>query len=102
MLIMNYKTADGRAVRVEADQPAQAGANLVANQGDQIREATETFDTALEEIKAIADPVVQTINQLAAKPKETEVTFAVKFAGEAGIILAKSTLEASLQITLKW
>jgi hypothetical protein len=97
--IARFKTRNETVVQVEVEDSSTTS---LVSLGDDMVEAGEYFEDAIAGIKPIADYVVETIADLATKPKETSVTFGVKFSGEAGMIVAKSTLEASLQVTLKW
>jgi hypothetical protein len=55
-------------------------------------------------IQTCAEQVSNTVKTIPEhdRPRQFEVQFAVKFNAEFGAVLAKSTAEAQLQITLTW
>ncbi|MHA7773369.1 CU044_2847 family protein [Roseibium sp. M-1] len=102
MPVASYQSASGSKVLVEIETPEKGGARLVSKSKDGFVEARGSFEEAVEGIKPIADKIIAAIGSLAKTPKETEVSFGVKFTGEVGVILAKSSLDATLNIKLKW
>lgn len=102
MPVANYQSENGTNVLVEIETPEKGGARLVSKGKDGIVKAQGSFEEAVEGIKPIADKIISAIGSLPKKPKETEVAFGVKFTGEVGVILAKSSLDATLNIKLKW
>lgn len=102
MPVARYQSKDGDEVLVEIEAPEKGGARLVAKAKDGIVEAQSSFGEAVEGIKPIADKVMSAIGSLAQEPKETEVSFGIKFSAEVGVILTKSSLDATLNIKLKW
>jgi len=102
MPIASYTSENGTQILIEIETPERGGARLVSKGKDGVIEAQGSFEGAIESIKPIADKVMSAIGSLAQKPKETEVAFGIKFSGEAGVILAKTSLDATLNIKLKW
>ena len=65
----------------------------------------DTFDKAMALIRVSAEQVASTVQAVAeaSRPSEVEVCFGVKMDGESGIaFLAKTGVEAQLQVKLKW
>ncbi|MBG6173087.1 hypothetical protein IWQ55_001341 [Labrenzia sp. EL_208] len=102
MPVASYKAENNASILIEIESPQRSGRKLVSKRKDGVIEAQSSFEEAIDGIKPIADQFAKTVASLAKKPKETEVTFGIKFTGEVGIILASSSLEASLQVKLKW
>ena len=64
--------------------------------------ATETFDSAMTRVRFAAGTVVQRMRDMAQPPDEVTVQFAVKLATQAGVVIANTSAEANLSVTLKW
>jgi hypothetical protein len=64
--------------------------------------ATETFDGAMVRLRGAAGNVVRRMRDMAEPPDEVTVQFAVKLATQAGVVIANTTAEANLSVTLKW
>jgi len=102
MPIVSYPLQSGGEILVEIETPEKGRERLVARSSDGVVQAQSKFEDAIDGIKPIADKIISAISSLAQKPSETEVSFGIKFSGEAGVILAKSSLDATLNIKLKW
>jgi hypothetical protein len=66
---------------------------------DGIEEARSSFEDAMRTIRPVIESACKALAGLSVS--EAELTLGVKFSGEVGIILAKSTLDATLQIKAK-
>lgn len=68
------------------------------------KQVQTAFESATELIHTCAERIAHSIQTVPPqiRPKECEVQFAVKVDAELGAILAKSSMEAQLQVTLKW
>src|SRR5262245_35282769 len=64
--------------------------------------ATETFDSAMDRLRSAAGSVVLRMKEMAKPPDEVTVQFAVKLATQAGVVIANTSAEANLSVTLKW
>lgn len=67
--------------------------------------AVEAFDKAQETITAIAERVAGTVGELArrsARPDRMEVEFGLSFTASGNVIVAGSTVEATLKITVAY
>lgn len=108
MNLVRFTTANGTMVLVESDDEVAAvsedegrgGRRLVARgQADTIKEARSSFDDAIQTIRPVIEGACKALAGLSVS--EAELTVGIKFSGEVGIILAKSTLDATLQIKAK-
>ena len=66
------------------------------------KKATTRFEQALGTIKVVANSVVESIKGIASSPQEVEVKVGLKFTAEAGAIIAKTSTEGNLEITIRW
>jgi hypothetical protein len=64
--------------------------------------AAETFDSAMRRLRSAAGSVVWRMREMAQPPDEVTVTFAVRLATQAGVVIANTSAEANLSVTLKW
>ncbi|MBU0513792.1 MAG: hypothetical protein KJ621_03365 [Proteobacteria bacterium] len=71
--------------------------------GDNLQEmSANAVQSAMDTIHNMADKIAATVKRLAASPSEVEVTFGLKFDAKAGVLIASTGLQASVQIKLKW
>ncbi|RKZ93494.1 MAG: hypothetical protein DRR19_00960 [Candidatus Parabeggiatoa sp. nov. 1] len=66
--------------------------------------AREALDAGVELIRTCATKFVTGVKELneATRPDKMEVEFAINFHGELGAILAKSSADAQLKVTMTW
>ncbi len=62
----------------------------------------EAVQSAMDTIHNMADKIAATVKKMTASPSEVEVSFGIKFDAQAGVLIASTGLEASLQVKLKW
>ena len=60
------------------------------------------FEEVLEKIQKISNRIIQNIRSIEMSPDEIECKFGVKFLAETGVIIAKASTEANIEITLTW
>jgi hypothetical protein len=64
--------------------------------------SNEAVQSAMDTIHNMADKVAATVKKMTASPSEVEVTFGLKFDAKAGVLVASTGLQASVQVKLKW
>ncbi len=71
---------------------------------DQAQNAQDAFKKATTLIHTCAEQIAQSIHTIPAKikPHEFEAQFSIKFNAEWGAVIAKTSAEAQIQVTLKW
>lgn len=89
-------------VEVELDESEQQGMVPAARPGELATKAKQTFEEALDEIKPVADVMVDKLRTMSAQPDEISVTFGLKMSASAGAFIAASGVEANFTILLKW
>jgi hypothetical protein len=83
--------------------PKRAGvAEVSLTSGDLIAKSQAALAKTTEAIKEIALRVTAGLEDLAVRPQEIEVTFGLKFDAEAGVVVSKAGVEASVEVTLVW
>ena len=65
---------------------------------------SDAFNKGMDLIRTCAEQIVTTVKNVehVARPAEFEVQLAVKLDAQVGAILAKTSAEAQLQVTLRW
>ncbi|WP_223186046.1 CU044_2847 family protein [Streptomyces sp. CBMA152] len=99
--LMEFRTDDGAQVTVEVERHA-SGAKLVRRGDNSVAEATRTFDSALEGIRAAAESALHVFRDGRLRPDAVELEFGVKLTAEAGAVIAKTAVEGHLVVKLKW
>lgn len=87
---------------VEADDPVGGGRAVQVSRMDDILEADQSLEKAIEKIKPAAEAVLSRLRSLAVKPDEISVDFGIKLSAKAGALIAATAAEANFQVSLKW
>ncbi len=86
---------------VLVDFEAQPGAYEVAlSPEDAVKKSAEALDSAMNTIHNMAQRVIATVDALPRQPTQAEVTFGIKLNAEAGAIITKAGVEATINVTL--
>ncbi|MCP1220357.1 hypothetical protein NKW45_00650 [Acetobacter orientalis] len=91
---------DGTTVFVEVENTTPAGDQLSGRGSGVIGQAKETFEEAVAGIKPIASAVLRQVTELG--PENISVEFSVKLTAQAGVVLASSTVEGNIKVTMGW
>ena len=92
-------------IRVELDRSLlnPNAYKLVASTPDQlVVQTVETFDSAMDSIREVANSVAQKLRQVSADVDEATIKFGMKFGVEGKIFVASAKGEASFEVELKW
>ncbi|MEV6775330.1 CU044_2847 family protein [Streptomyces syringium] len=86
-------------VEVEADEPGIARASRV---GNLITSTAESFEAALDHVRRAADAALSGFRSMEARPDEVQIQFGVRLNAEAGAVIAKTSADGHLQVSLTW
>lgn len=101
--IIQFPLDNDGVILVEVDEPElQDGVGRVARSGEIVEKATQTFDSAIDNIRPVAATIISKLRDLSTPPDEVEVQFGVKLNAAAGAVLASTGAEANFQISLTW
>ncbi len=100
-VVYEFTSPQGR-ILVETDEEAPPGPVAVGRDSKVTKAARESFDEAIAGVKPIADAILSQTKGLSMAPEKVEVTFGIKISGEVGVILARCSTEANIQIKLTW
>jgi hypothetical protein len=99
------KTKDGTPIRIEVESAQKSGAGFArsASSDDVSGEtAKEAYSQVLGTIRACADGVIDTLQNMEAAPNSASIDFAIKIDAEAGAMVAKSMGDAHFKVSLSW
>ncbi len=98
------QTKDGIKIRIEVES-GKTGAGFghqSSISGGSSQAAKNAYNQTLDTIRACANGVVDTIQNLEALPSAASINFAIKIDAEAGPMIAKSGSEAHFTVSLNW
>lgn len=86
-------------VEVADDEPGIERATRV---DDVVVKARESLETALDQVRAVANTTLAKLQDLTRQPEQVEVEFGVRLNAEAGAVIARTEAEGHLQVKLTW
>lgn len=90
----------GGTVSIEVEE--QLGMARAGRTGAIVREAGESFERALAQVRNAASAALGQFQAMAQQPDEVEIKFGVKMDAQVGAIIAKTGLQGQFEIKLKW
>lgn len=102
--LVAFKLADGSSVFVEVDEAEAAGGitRAARKPGEVFTEAKDTFEQALEKIRASAETAITKLRTLSERPDEMEMEFGFNLSAQFGAVIASATAQANYKVTLHW
>ena len=102
--LVAFSLADGSSILVEVEETeAVSGITRASRKpGEVFTEAKESFEQALEKIRASAETAVSTLRELSVEPNEMEMEFGFNLSAQFGAVIASATAEANYRVTLRW
>jgi Trypsin-co-occurring domain 1 len=97
--LVRFGLANDTSVLVEVDDAAH-GLQRVGRGQDGIVEASRRLSDALAAVCEAANESIRMLRSLS--PDSCELEFGVKFAGEVGAVIAKSSSEGNFTVKLSW
>jgi len=94
--LVEYPLQDGGSIVVEMDD-GPGGPRLAS---DTTERAHRTFEDAVTSIQPIGKALLEQVKSLS--PDSVQLELGVKLNAKAGIVLASSSAEGHVKITLKW
>ncbi|MBC1240500.1 CU044_2847 family protein [Nostoc sp. 2RC] len=99
--IVEFPLESGDSILVEIDEPGQTD-DRIGLRDDIIQKAQKTFESALDQIKPIANVIMTKVNSLNQPADEVGIKFGIKMSAELGAVIASGNSEINYEITLKW
>lgn len=98
--LLRIPLTDGAFVLVEETGGPAAGPVRVGRAAQTVHEATQTLQESLGPITSACRDMIDQLKEAA--PEELAVEFGVALTAEAGALIAKTSAECHLTITLTW
>jgi Trypsin-co-occurring domain 1 len=67
-----------------------------------VDKSDKAISKSMEVIQGMSQRVNSAITNMNNRPQRVEIEFGIKFDGEVGIVIAKASMEASLNVRLAW
>ncbi|MUG92674.1 hypothetical protein F7734_09495 [Scytonema sp. UIC 10036] len=99
--IIDFPLENGDSILVEVDQPAAID-NRIGLRDEIVEKANQTFESALDKIKPVANVILTKVRSLHQPADEVEVKFGVKIVAGLGAVIASGSGEVNYEIILKW
>ncbi|MBX2814102.1 MAG: hypothetical protein KTR25_19995 [Myxococcales bacterium] len=100
--IIEFPLEDGGYVRAEINQLPTEALEGIASMNPTVERTHTTFEQATQNIRPIADSLLASLTSLDVSPDEVTIDFGVRFTGDAGVILASVSTQASCTVRLTW
>ena len=101
---LETSTKDGTIIRIEVDSGSKSstGFGRVTPGSAAGEAAREAYTQVLDTIRACANGMIETVQNLDAAPSSASIDFAIKIDAEAGALVAKRMGEAQFKVSLSW
>ena len=93
---------DGVSLVVEASEEPNDEVVRAGYARELAADAVESFEGALEGVRHAADMIIGRMRTIDHRPDEVSVEFAIKLGAQAGVVIAKSAIEANLTVRIRW
>ena len=100
--LVEYEIGEGQKIIVEVSEPTAGGLVPVGRGSDVIAKAQLTLSKTLDNIRPVAESIIDKLSDLTNRPDEISVEFGVKLSANAGAVLAAASTECNFVIRLKW
>lgn len=95
-----FSLDEGGTVSIEVEEAP--GMTRAGRAGATVREAGESFERALAEVRNAASAALGQFRAMAQRPDEVEIKFGVRMDAQVGAVIAKTGLQGQFELTLKW
>jgi hypothetical protein len=101
--LVEYKLDQGGSILIEVEEMESEKVRTPVSRSSGVpEEATKEFEKALDDIRPVADIIIQKLNNLSSKPDSVGVEFGIKMNAQTGAIIAATGVEANFKVTLSW
>ncbi len=97
--LVAFPVAGHQTILVEVDDP-NVGNQPVARGAAQ--RAQETFEAAIAQVRPGVEALMTQLRDLTAKPETVSLEFGIKFTAGADALIAKTSVEGNVKVTLTW
>jgi hypothetical protein len=93
---------DGASLVVEAAEEPSDDVVRAGYAHEVAADVAESFEAAMERVRHAASVVFERMRSIDHRPDEMSVEFAIKLGAQAGVVIAKTAVEANLTVRLHW
>jgi hypothetical protein len=97
--VIEFSVGNGQTILVEVDD-LQLG-NRAVSRGS-VEKVRDSFETAVAQVKPAAEALLTQLQDLTSKPEQVTLEFGIKFTAGADALIAKTSLEGNVKVTLAW
>jgi hypothetical protein len=98
--LLQFESGGGPVlVEVADDEP---GIERAARIDDVVIKARVGLESAMDQVRAVANATLGKLQDLAQQPEQVEVEFGIRLNAEAGAVIARTQAEGHLQVKLAW
>ncbi len=96
-------TEDDIMIEVDERTPVEStsqGMQPVSSRG--VNEIAGRFENSMNTLKKVASAVINKVKDIPSSPDQVQVKLGLKFNVQAGVIIASTSTEGNLEVTLTW
>jgi hypothetical protein len=98
--VMRVPLDGGGSVLVEVEPTP--GLERAGRVSDTVREASQSLERALEQVRDAAAAAVAQFAEMSRRPDEVELKFGLKLDAQAGAVIARTGVQGHFEVKLKW
>jgi NTP-dependent ternary system trypsin peptidase co-occuring protein len=102
MALVEFPVQGGGGVLVSVSPEYNVGVTRGLDFSAAVERAEQSFESALDTIRTVAEGVLTQVTELARHPNEVKVEFGLELSAKAGAILAAASGTAHLRVELTW
>lgn len=102
--LVKFYLDNGSSFIAEVDTPVQTAQTMRGGSpNERLMEAVNnTFEDAVDSVKHAAEAIMDRLCALSRPPDDLTLELGIKLSAEAGAIIAKTSTEANVKITISW
>jgi hypothetical protein len=97
--LVAFPVGADQTLLVEVDDPNVGNQPISRGVAERAR---NTFETAIAQIKPGVEALMAQLRDLSAKPENISLEFGIKFTAGADALIAKTSVEGNVKVTLTW
>jgi hypothetical protein len=97
--LVAFPVGAGQTLLVEVDDLSVGNQPVARSVAER---AQDTLETAIAQIKPGVEALMAQLRDLSAKPESVSLEFGIKFTAGADALIAKTSVEGNVKVTLTW
>lgn len=100
--LIEVPLAGGGTILIEAEAAPSSETMRGFAAKKALEQVEQTFEAALENVKATANAVITKLRDIQQAPEEVTVEFGIKFGAKGNVYIAGGEAEANFKVAIKW